>query len=267
MADKLTVNYFNMCLFVLTDFGAEAWFIEDEHHRPILDFRQSQIDVPADVLEQFPEGFELTGWRVFFTDGDSELDDEPTALGGFHISHLAHMAQVAPGAKLEAGWDPYNNSVPPGMTSRIRMNGGTLSPRPLDTKGGAKIWRIGENLTQRLTHDTGWERLGIKTPVIHLVEMNGTGTHSWPLRRNDSGDFFVSIVSKERDEPKVLDHLHGVVFIEEFDAFDKPVKLEGSAELPVPHTFWPDYTDETDPNGGPCPHGVIDRRTVRGRFL
>ena len=52
----------------------------------------------------------------------------------------------------------------------------------------------------------------------------------------------------------------GVTFITEFEAFEKPVQVRGSAHLPTPFTYWPEYLQQTDPAGGPCPDGLYDDR-------
>jgi hypothetical protein len=258
MSDVLRVNFNNMCMFVLTDDGSEAWFLFDRRHSPVLDLRESTIKPDDSAIEEFS----LVDWSVSFEFPDSEKGMEPTRLGGPYVSHLVNLEQVIPGARLETGWKPNVGEFPEGMTSRVILLAGDLTPTPLGTTGGAKRWQIGENVLQRMTQDTKWER-PITDPAYIVLTHNGKRQPlRWRLHRNKDGDAIVSIRSKEREDTE-LPKSHGVVFLDEFKAFDLAIRLPFGTEIPIPFTYWPEYSKETDPEGGPCPIGFLNLQTGR----
>jgi hypothetical protein len=74
------------------------------------------------------------------------------------------------------------------------------------------------------------------------------------------GRFSVTLGAHVKGKDPALDFSQGVTFITEFEAFEKPVQVKGSARLPIPFTYWPEYMHQTDPAGGPCPDGLYDER-------
>jgi hypothetical protein len=273
----LTVKFENICLFVLGDDNAQAWFIADKAHTPYLDL--STIDAPPELKQLMgPRGLPLKDWIVSFGECPDKAApkqtydfDGPASLGGRHVDLLINIGQVVPEAKLRDGWCLKNDEPPDMMTTRVKINGGSLEPqdipiaeqkKPSDPRprpGGLKSWRIGDKVTQSITDFVHWRHLVACPPYIRLRRYDATDEFVWKINAVTPDDYSVRISSLENDPKHKLEFHRGVVFVNEFASAAEAIDL-GDSEIPIPHTWWPEYDDQTDPQGGPCGPFLFDKR-------
>ena len=195
---------------------------------------------------------------TLFGAGSSRLD-------GAHQARLANLRQIAPGASLAPGWaraprDGGWGFLPDGMVTRVFLDGGLITPmRDPDPRRAAaedREWTIGK-VRQQLVSRCQFSHEAGSTAFVRVFHQN-VGTHvDIPLTLSN-GKFSVTLGAHEKSNDAALGFNQGVTFISEFEAFEKPVRLKGSARLPTPFTYWPEYLQQTDPAGGPCPDGLYD---------
>jgi len=265
MANTLVVTIKNICLYVLGNDAAEGWLIDDHRHEPKLVLDSGSMTIPKPHAGR--KQMHLGGCVVAFGSDDKLFGGGPSRLAGEHAARLANLRQIAPGAALAPGWGmaPRNGEwgfLPDGMVTRVILDGGLITPmRDPDPRRAAaedREWTIGrvrQQLVSRcqFTHEAG------STAFVRVFHQNGGTPIDIPLKLAD-GKFSVTLGAHEKGKDPALGFNQGVTFITEFEAFEKTVQLKGSARLPVPFTYWPEYLQQTDPAGGPCPDGVYDER-------
>jgi len=266
MANTLVVTIKNICLYVLGDGAAEGWLMDDHRHEPKLWLDSQSISVPTAHAGR--RQMDLGGCVVAFGSGGKLFDAGPSRLAGEHAARLANLRQIAPGSSLTPGWAlaPRGGDwgfLPPGMVTRVILDGGLITPvRDPDPRRAAaedREWTIGK-VRQQLVSRCEFSHEVESDAFVRVFHPN-FGTHmDIPLKLVD-GKFSVTLGAHEKGKDPALGYKQGVTFITEFEAFEKPVQVKGSARLPTPFTYWPEYLQQTDPAGGPCPDGVYDERT------
>ena len=265
MANTLVVTIKNICLYVLGNDAAEGWLIDDHRHEPKLVLDSGSMTVPKPHAGR--KQMHLGGCVVAFGSDDKLFGASPSRLAGEHAARLANLRQIAPGAALAPGWGMAPRSgdwgfLPDGMVTRLILDGGLISPmRDPDPRRAAaedREWTIGKVRQQlvsrcQFTHEAG------SSAFVRVFHPNFGTYVDIPLKLAD-GKFSVTLGAHEKGKDPALDFSQGVTFITEFEAFEKPVQVKGSARLPIPFTYWPEYMHQTDPAGGPCPDGVYDER-------
>ena len=265
MANTLVVTIKNICLYVLRDNAAEGWLMDDHRHEPKLVLDSATMKVPK-THDGRPH-MALGGCVVAFGSDGRLFDEAPSRLAGEHSARLANLRQIAPGATLAPGWDFAQRGavgfLPSGMVTRVLLDGGLITPlRDPDARRAAaedRQWTIGkvrQQLVSRceFTHEVG------ASAFVRVIHPDFGAHVDIPLTAVD-GRFVVTLGAHEKGKDPALGYNQGVTFITEFEAFDKPVQVKGGAHLPTPFTYWPEYLQQTDPAGGPCPDGLYDERT------
>jgi len=265
MANTVVVTITNICLYVLRDDAAEGWLMDDHRHEPKLVLDPGTMEVPKQHTGR--PHMDISGCVVAFGSEGKLFGAGPSRLAGEHSLRLANLRQIAPGASLAPGWAvaPRNGDwpfPPPGMVTRVILDGGLITPmRDPDPRRAAaedREWTIGkvrQQLVSRceFSHEAG-------SAAFARVFNPTFGTHiDIPLKLRD-GRYSVTLGAHEKGKDPALRFSQGVTFITEFEAFDKPVRVKGSTQLPTPFTYWPEYLQQTDPAGGPCPDGLYDDR-------
>ena len=266
MANTLVVTIKNICLYVLRDDAAEGWLMDDHRHLPKLELDPGTMQVPKPHTGR--SHMDLGGCVVAFGSDGKLFDGGPSRLAGEHMARLADLRQIAPGASLAPHWglSPRNKNwdfLPAGMVTRLILDGGFITPvRDPDARRAAaedREWTIGK-VRQQLVSRCEFTHPAGDTAFARIFNPTFGTQIDIPLTLAN-GRFSVSLGAHEKGKDAALSVSEGVTFITEFEAFDKPVKVKGSARLPIPFTFWPDYLQQTDPAGGPCPDGLFDERT------
>lgn len=266
MANTLVVTIQNICLYVLGDNAAEGWLIDDHRHEPKLVLDNGSMTVPKQHAGR--KQMHLGGCVVAFGSDDKLFGAGPSRLAGEHAPRLANMRQIAPGSTLAPGWTmaPRNGDwgfLPSGMVTRVILDGGLITPvRDPDPRRAAaedREWTIGK-VRQQLVSRCEFSHEAGSTAFARVFNPDFGTQVDIPLKLVN-GQFSVTLGAHEKSKDPALSFSQGVTFITEFEAFEKPVQVKGSARLPVPFTYWPEYLQQTDPAGGPCPDGVYDDRT------
>lgn len=265
MANTLVVTIKNICLYVLGKDAAEGWLIDDHRHDPRLVLDPGSMTVPKQHAGR--KQMHLGGCVVAFGTDDKLFGAGESRLAGEHATRLANLRQIAPGASLASGWAMAARGgewgfLPDGMVTRVILDGGLITPmRDPDPRRAAaedREWTIGK-VRQQLVSRCQFSREAGSTAFVRVFNQN-VGTHvDIPLKLSD-GKFSVTLGAHEKGADPALGFNRGVTFITEFEAFEKPVQVKGSGRLPTPFTYWPEYLQQTDPAGGPCPDGLYDER-------
>jgi hypothetical protein len=247
----LSISIQNICIFVLGNTGAEAWIVGDPHHKPSMKIGSTQISLDGRVVS-FGSGNPTTGGL--------ELPAEQSELGGSFIDLLADLSQIAPGVRPKKGWQLGDRTLPSGMVTRVVLNGGIIAPVEQNTVGGAKTWSIGPKIQQRLTSLSVFSRSVDDTPFVRIVDPTSPAKPTdIPLVPDAGGVCSVQLGAQDITGQATLEPSHGVVFVTEFLPLVQALAVSAGA-LPAPYTYWPEYPQETDPSGGPCPQAMLDTR-------
>ena len=265
MANTLVVTIKNICLYVLRDETAEGWLMDDQRHEPRLVLDPASMNVPK--AHSGRPRMDLTGCVVAFGSDGKVFDQAASRLAGPHAARLANLRQIAPGCSLTPGWAMAPRTgeygfLPPGMVTRVLLDGGMITPvRDPDPRRAAaedREWTIGK-VRQPLVSQCQFTHEAGREAFVRVYNPNFGSSIDIPLHLTN-GKFSVTLGAHEKGTDPALGFNQGVTFISEFEAFDKPVRMKGSAQLPIPFTYWPEYLQQTDPAGGPCPDGLYDER-------
>jgi hypothetical protein len=274
---SLEVTIVNMCVFVLWDYGSEAWIIDDEYHEPKL-LVNSQMVLPP---SRRGPTIDLKGLIVTFGEGDpgkggTEFPMETSALGGAYENYL-NLLRIAGDVTLQNGWRPGDKSLAPNMVTRVALPGGSIVAEEDQTVGGQKPWTI-KTSSQKLTSRSTFVRPVADVPFVRLREPGGIAIDI-PVKPDANGVCSMTLGVLNVSGESTVDKQHDEVFVIEVKGFEKILNTVLNAKLPIPHTYWPEYKDcdkkegtehleilragkkVTDPCGGPCPSGLLDFRT------
>ena len=269
MANTLVVTIKNICLYVLRADAAEGWLMDDTRHEPRLVLDPGAMEIPPGHAGR--PRMDLGGCTVAFGSDGKLFEKGVSRVAGPAAARLANLRQIAPGASLAPGWEMASRGgnygfLPPGMVTRVILDGGLITPvrdpDPRRASAEDREWTIGRVRQQlvsqcQFTHETG------ASAFVRVFNPSFGQPVDIPLKLVD-GKFSVTLGAHEKGKEPALGYHKGVTFITEFEAFDKPVRVKGSGQLPTPFTFWPEYLQQTDPAGGPCPDGLWEEEGSGG---
>jgi len=277
---SLNVTIVNMCTFVVWDYGAEAWIVQDDFHDPLLAV-SSRMVLPPSLKKPGNQPISLNGYAVSFGVGDpahggTELPMAPALLGGATDQYI-NLLKALGDVTLAPGWIPGEQSLPANMVTRIKLPGGTIVAETQQTAGGQKTWTIGMK-SQMLTSQSTFVRSVSDVPFIRLA--NKEVVIDIPIQPDSQGLCAVTLGVQNRNGQSTVDKEYDEVFIIEVQGFERVLNRTLNQKLPIPHAYWPEYRDcndseraanreaflkgwkKTDPCGGPCPGALIDLRSL-----
>jgi hypothetical protein len=253
---NLIVNFKNMCVFAQGENRTEAWFPENAFHEPFLvvdglaipDGLKHEIQ---DLTSPPRKGLPLKGRILSFLDGGTPLPNGATELVGQHTDVLPHLDKLLPeDLALDSSLNGMSEiGLPDLLFSKVVIRGGTLKPLPLNSPGGLKTWQMSDLVSTRFSQDAIYSVPVTSATVTLRISPVAAGTPIDVTIPQVSTDFPVSVSSENLDQTTMMETKQGVVFLTEFNLFQP---LVADQKLRAPFTFWPNFAQETDPNGGPC---------------